>query len=267
MEQTWYSLRMRASDAGRHLSGAERIGRVDDLSSVTAGMVERALACGASAEQIVCTVERIDGAVVHAGALPNLKTWDVPDADTGRCLARTLLARSGVAPAAVDKALQWLAEGPAPGGQVMRGAMLVDARSGRRLESDPARGVRVSRMDVHPGARTAVLSALAAHGLSHHRTAEALVLAGKVLTAPGVLAELCWSDAPDYLAGYVADPTHGYQRITHLKAPGDPRGGRALFVDPDRVALVTLVTYLEQQAVLFDRVGTFHPVETWRPEP
>ncbi|MCM2265664.1 MAG: 6-carboxyhexanoate--CoA ligase, partial [Desulfuromonadales bacterium] len=97
----------------------------------------------------------------------------------------------------------------------------------------------------------------------HHRVAEALVLAGKVLRAPGIVAELCWSDAPDYLSGYVADPRHGYQRITRLKAVGDGFGGRALFVRASGWNPEEFVAYLERQAVLFDGLGTITPPQPW----
>jgi 6-carboxyhexanoate--CoA ligase len=89
--------------------------------------------------------------------------------------------------------------------------------------------------------------------------AEALVLAGKVLHAPGLVAELCWSDDPAYLAGYVADPLHGYQRITRLKAAGEGFGGRALFVRPEDWQCDRFMAYLERQAVLFDELGTIVP--------
>jgi 6-carboxyhexanoate--CoA ligase len=141
--------------------------------------------------------------------------------------------------------------------------MVVDALTGTRLEPDQSRGVRVSRMDLAPLARERILAALAVAGLGHHRVAEALVLAGKVLHAPGIVAELCWSDDPDYVAGYVADPRRGYQRITRLKAAGDNFGGRALFVRPENWQSDRFIAYLEQQAVLFDALGTITPARPW----
>ncbi len=145
----------------------------------------------------------------------------------------------------------------------MRGAMIVDAATGTRLEPDPARGIRVSRMDLDPAAAAAIHSGLAAAGLGHRRVAEALVLAGKVLHAPGVVAELCWSDDPGYVAGYVADPRGGYRRISQLKAAGDPLGVRALFVRGDGLDLEALVSWLERQAVLFDALGGICPPQPW----
>jgi 6-carboxyhexanoate--CoA ligase len=262
MDHALYSLRMRAERAGRHCSGAERIAAGGELPALAAELVARALACGAPPDAVRCSVERLVGEIPFR-RLPAVRTCAVADWTAGRACARDLLRRAGVAAVAGESAIQQLAAGPAPGGGVMRGAMIVDALTGARLEADPARGVRVSRMDLAPVARDHILNVLAAAGLGHHRVAEALVLAGKVLHAPGIVAELCWSDAPEYLAGYVADPTHGYQRITHLKAAGDGHGGRALFVRTDGWSLDSFVDYLERQAVLFDAIGTIGPPQPW----
>jgi len=265
MDPTLYSLRMRATRHDRHHCGAERLGTRAELAALTAILVERALEHAAGEPDAVhCTVERIDGAVVQGGALPAVRTWLVDDQAQGRRAARSLLHAAGVSAEASAAAIDLLDKGPAPGNSVMRGAMLVDAQSGERLEADPARGVRVSRMDLEPACRSAVLAELAAAGLAHHRTAEALVLAAKVLTAPALVAELCWSDDPDYLTGYVADPRGGYQRISRLKERGAARGGRALFVNRAEFELARLTDYLERQAVLFDRLGPITPPEAWQ---
>lgn len=263
MDRDLYSIRMRAEHGGAHCSGAERIAAAGELSALAAELVARALSAGsAPPDRIHCSIDRLTEKVLHR-QLPDVKTFAVPDWTTGRACARALLLRAGVAPVAVDAAMTWLAAGPAPGGRVMRGAMIIDAQTGVRLETDPARGVRVSRMDLALAARQPVSAALAAAGLGHHRVAEALALAGKVLAAPGLVAELCWSDAPDYLSGYVADPLHGYQRITRLKAAGDVFGGRALFVRTNGWQLEEFVAYLERQAVLFDGLGTISPPQEW----
>lgn len=264
MNSDLYSIRLRADRAGRHLCGAERIAPAGDLPLLAAALVARAMEhSGGEAESVHCTIDKLDGPV-RRSALPTVTTWEVPDGDVGRKAARTLLLEAGIAAAAADAALGWLAEGPAPGAAVMRGAMLIDAASGERLEADPAKGVRVSRMDIAPESREPLLAGLAAAGLRHHRVAEALVLAGKVLQAPGVMAELCWSDDPDYLSGYVADRQKGYQRINRLKAPGDPKGGRAIFVDPHGWDREACVAFLERQPLLFDRIGTIRHPQQWQ---
>jgi len=262
MDQSLYSIRMRAERDGSHCSGGERIAPANALPALAAELVGRALACGAEPNAVHCSIERLDGEVPH-WRLPDVRTFEVPDWTTGHACVRALLLRAGVAMVAANAALEALCVGPAPGGRVMRGAMIVDALTGERLEADPARGVRVSRMDLAPAARDRILVDLAAAGLGHHRVADALVLAGKVLQAPGIVAELCWSDDPAYVAGYVADPRHGYQRITRLKADGNALGGRALFVRTQGWQSQFFVDYLERQAVLFEAAGTIAPPQPW----
>lgn len=267
MSPVYYSLRMRAAGAGRHLSGAERIVLADQAASAAAQLVARGIAHGGQTAEVHCTLEPLDAGAIRRSRLPDVRTWQVPDWRAGRRLALTLLMECGVGESAAARAMQALDRGAAPGGSVMRGAMLVDAQSGERLEDDPARGVRVSRMDLDPACRDALLATLSGAGLAHHRTAEALVLAGKVLHAPGIVAELCWSDDPGYLTGYVATPAGGYQRICPLKQAGDRRGGRALFVDAGNRSLNGLVDYLESQPVLFTAAGTIHPPRPWSDAP
>lgn len=262
MSSEFYSLRMRAERNGSHCSGAERIVPVGQLPVVAAELVARALAAGAPAEAIRCSADLLVGALPCL-QLPDVRTFEVPDWVTGRACARALLLRAGVAEPAIAAAMRLLATGPAPGGRVMRGAMIIDALSGARLEADPSRGVRVSRMDLAPAARAAVSAALTAAGLGHCRVSEALVLAGKVLHAPGIVAELCWSDDPGYVTGYVAAPRCGYQRISRLKAAGDSLGGRALFVGRDGWDRDAFVDYLERHAVLFDALGAIAAPQLW----
>jgi 6-carboxyhexanoate--CoA ligase len=64
------------------------------------------------------------------------------------------------------------------------------------------------------------------------------------------LAELCWSDDPDYTTGYVASKNLGYVRIKPLKEPNNPLGGRVYFVERDRVE--ELIDCLERRAVLVE---------------
>lgn len=264
MNSNWYSVRMRASCAGRHLSGAERIGRARDIAELTSQLTERAFVhVGGPPDSVNCTVEKLDTAEILSVAFPDVRTWQVTDCSAGRLLAARLLTEAGISGQAVNFSLQALASGPAPGGTAMRGAMIVDAGSGQRLEPDAARGVRVSHMDVAPKERPTIEEQLKQAGLGHSRVLEALVLAAKVLQAPGLLAELCWSDDPDYLTGYVATPGKGYQRISCLKESGCFAGGRVFFVDSHAWSLDAFIEFLEKKPVLMRGCPAIHPFESW----
>ena len=122
----------------------------------------------------------------------------------------------------------------------MRGAMLVDAITGERLDTGD-RGVRVSHMD-----------SFDSHALGdNEHMREALVLASKVQSADGIVGELCWSDDPDYTVGYVA--CNGvYHRLPNMKEFGSDIGGRIFFVRSD-IDSESVIEYLERTPVLVQR--------------
>ncbi|AMV72755.1 6-carboxyhexanoate--CoA ligase [Desulfuromonas carbonis] len=257
MNPTLYSLRMHSTREGKHISGAERIVPAEELARAGRDLLQRALDhTRGAADELRLSAEALDPAKIRYGRLPQVRTLPVADYQAGRRLAVDLLIKAGVSRLAVDQALAALVAGPAPGGVSMRGAMLVDADSGARLEADPARGVRASRMDLTRSADRMLRRRLARVGLNNPHVREALVLAAKVLAAPGIVAELCWSDDPDYPAGYVATAVDGYLRLPHLKPLGEERGGRAFFWRSGTASLEETVTFLERQVLLIDQVGT-----------
>jgi 6-carboxyhexanoate--CoA ligase len=264
MDRSLYSVRMRASSGGRHLAGAERIVAGSGVGKITADLTQRAMSCSqGDADEIQCIVERLDPTTVRYAALPDLSSTQVEDWRKGRHIALCLLVRAGVQEIIAARAINLLANGAGPGGLVMRGAVIMDAVTGERLEPDQARGIRVSRMDLLPEFRPVLEQKLRTAGLGHHRVLEALILSGKVLGGPGIVAELCWSDDPDYTTGYVADPQAGYQRITNLKPVGDSHGGRIFFVNRAVATPARLIDYLQCQPVLFTAAGSFSSPKVW----
>ncbi len=131
----------------------------------------------------------------------------------------------------------------------MRGAIVLDADSGERLDSFAMRGVRCSNMDVAD--KNEYEKKLSEVGMSGEHAREALVLASKVAHAKGAVAELCWSDDPGYVTGYVASSKFGYCRISVMKDLGDFVGGRVFFVKSS-VDLDSYINYLQNQVVLVE---------------
>lgn len=215
------------------------------------------------ADQISFQVDEIPLKNTVSGGLLNFSGYLVDDWQQGRKLAVQLLTDAGVSPQAVGYAFASLADGAAPDGSSMRGAMLIDAQNGERLEADQSRGVRVSRMDLTTSVRDDLRQQLATLKLDNAHVVEALTLASKVISAPGVIAELCWSDDPEYTAGYVASAASGYQRISQLKPAGEERGGRAFFVRQQADGLEPLIQYLEKTPYLIDRIGEIKPGVSW----
>lgn len=253
--QDLYSVRMRASAQDIHLSGAERLVPRDRIDGTVRDLLSRAFVRGREPEEIVVSVDALRG--VTPVEVRSLDLVASPVSGTGACrnAARQLLVTLGISDTVAAAALRDLDAGPAASGGNMRGAMVIDAASGDRLEPDRDRGVRASRFDWSDAASAAIDRELARIGLTHFRTKEALALATKVAHAPGIVAELCWSDDGDYRAGYVASPARGYWRFAHMKEQGNVHGGRAFFVDGSSFALDAFLDYLRRMPVLITSAG------------
>ncbi|MDY6083682.1 MAG: 6-carboxyhexanoate--CoA ligase [Dialister sp.] len=228
-----YSVKMRSSKGGahgyggRHISGAEQIVSAESMDAAVLAMLHRARAHErGQADFINLKVEEIQPEqVVYCPLLP-VYQMDTRTKNEGRQRAREELLRIGVSDRAVTSAFQLLESLT----DSMRGAAVIDAESGRRLDDLKERGVRCSSMDAADAAHFEAVMTSRGMGGDHPR--EALVLASKVAYARGTVAELCWSDDPDYVTGYVGSKRFGYGRITVMKDLGDPVGGRVFFVAP-----------------------------------
>jgi 6-carboxyhexanoate--CoA ligase len=246
-----YSLRMRASQGGKHISGAEKIIRLSGISDAAHEMVDRAMSHERGLpDSVTLSFDPLDGKeVINLTALPvsSIAARDVVEA---RKHAAVLLADSGVAECAAHRAIILITTGPAPDGGTMRGAMILDAATGERLEPDQTKGVRAREVDYREDAAVELDAALHSRGMDTGRLQEALALATKVSGSPGFVAELCISDNPDYLTGYVTSLKYGYVRISPLKENGDMNGGRAFFVDRSNFDLQIFTHYMREVPVL-----------------
>lgn len=236
------------------------------LDGLAAELTRRALehARGLPAD-IRISIDAIDPATLVRATLPPITTVRVANIHQGREGALAELVRAGVDRGVAERTIALLANGAHPDGDSLRGALLIDAASGVRLEPDPRRGVRATRMDLAGECATNLRVLLATYGLDNDHVREALVLAGKVALMPGYVAELCWSDDPDYRAGYVCSPRRGYVRFPHLKELGDPNGGRAFFVSGHGFDLAAALAWLEETPVLFEGGGEVRPDEEGPP--
>lgn len=251
-----YSIRMRASASSRHVSGAERLAAQERVNGIVQELLSRALSRGAAPDQVVITVESLSDAQLRELRSLDLTASSAANVADCRQSARTMLLSLGISPFSVEAAFQHLDDGPAASGGNMRGAMIMDAASGARIEPDQERGVRVSRFDWNDIASEEIDRSLERIGLTHFRTKEALALATKVAHAPGILAELCWSDDSTYTAGYVASLVAGYCRYPCMKEPGIDRGGRVFFVRRNGFELDPLLAFLQYEPVLITAIGS-----------
>ncbi len=254
-----YSIRMHANAAGKHISGAERISTFHEVDSVVQDLVARARNRTNTPDEIVIHIEHLMDDQVKTFSSLDVITIDAPDMTEGRNAAVHLLKVLGISSSAAESGIRWLSCGASPSGGNMRGAIIMDAVTGERLEPDQERGIRATRFDWSEDALKRIMFKLAEIGLTHHRTREALALATKVAHAPGMIAELCWSDEPDYTAGYVASRKTGYVRFPVLKQTGDHLGGRVFFVDSHTLNRDALILYLQNEPVLINATGNCCP--------
>ena len=238
-----YSVRMRAAQGGphekggHHISGAERIVKLDEVGSIAQSLAERALHHSkGTADFINITVDLIPPEKITYIDCLKVEEHKTSSISESHQLATDLLQGPNISETAVQKAISLLKGLD----KSMRGAMLVDAITGARLDTGD-RGVRVSHMD-----------SFDSHALGdNEHMREALVLASKVQSADGIVGELCWSDDPDYTVGYVA--CNGvYHRIPNMKELGSNIGGRVFFVRSN-IDSESVIEYLERAPVLVQR--------------
>ena len=238
-----YSVRMRAAQGGphekggHHISGAERIVKLEEVGAIAQSLANRALHHSkGTADFINITVDLIPPEKIRYIDCLKVEEHKTSCISESHQLATELLQCPNISKAAVHKAISLLKGLD----KSMRGAMLVDAITGERLDTGD-RGVRVSHMDS--------FDSYALGDNEHMR--EALVLASKVQSADGIVGELCWSDDPDYTVGYVA--CNGvYHRIPNMKKLGSNIGGRIFFVRSD-IDSESVIEYLESAPVLVRR--------------
>ena len=237
-----FAVKMRAAREGAHISGAERIVKARDIPALAAALAERALHHAKGVP---------DGSHVKVEAAENIErlvslpvsTYVTHTPAEGRAVAARLLSSAGI-----TRIYEILARFSETYG--MRGAMLLDADTLERLEPDPERGVRATYMDAVFNGQDARCPSGDVRKKNHF--AEAVVLATKVANAPGIVGEICVSDDPDYVTGYVATKEIGYCRITTVKEMGDPCGGRIFLYRGPREGVAETIRYLQKQCVLVD---------------
>ena len=229
MSDRLYSVKMRASRGGVHVSGAERIVEGRKIAATADALARR----------VAVPFDFMNIKVEAAGdalRLPALRvaSREVSAPAEGWAEAERILRAAGFSRVSEIAALFSQTYS-------MRGAMLLDADTLERLEPDRERGIRATVMDSSPSSSAAV----------KNHFAEALTLATKVQAAPGIVGEICVSDDPGYVTGYVA-AGGVYYRISRLKEPGSPCGGRIFLYRGPREDVAKTIDFLEKSPVIVE---------------
>lgn len=233
-----YSLKMRASKQNCHISGAEKIITEEKICTDSTLLLQRALHHSkGSPDYINLKIESIDEHnIEYLPALP-VKSISVDSATTGQKKILEILEQLNITN---GKQIMSLFKHT----YNMRGAMLLNVDTLERLEPDKQRGIRATYMDAEDSACPC----------DKNHFAEALVLATKVANTPHIIGEICVSDDPDYITGYVAAKDIGYVRISQLKSMGSPDGGRIFLYRGINKNVHECINYLEKQRVIVKNI-------------
>ena len=256
-----YSLKMRASkhtgSIQEHVSGAEKILPQQELPQQMEALLSRALHhAKGKADFINLKIEAVAPEnLQYIEALP-VYTHEAANPTEGRQFMCQIMTELGLTPDKCQKILELF-----QATYSMRGAMLLDVDTLERLEPNQQRGIRATYMDsIAPKGEAKAIC----NGKNHFQ--EALVLASKVLSAPNIIGELCMSDDPDYITGYIATRDKGYIRITQLKEMGCPDGGRIFLYRGPKSQVEDCIKYLQEQRVLVKNVPS-NPYGNNTPKP
>lgn len=250
-----FSVKMRASEKDKHISGAEQILDATDLGEASVSLLTRALTHDkGNADFIQIKMEKKPvEEILFLKALP-VTTRTTLSVEEGREEMLALLHQMGLKqPVSVLEML--------PLTYHMRGAMLLDVTTMERLEPDKSRGIRATYMDRGTSEQklkmeppSDVEKKEGGHkGVKNHFQ-EALILATKVAHSPHILGEICISDDPHYVTGYIASKSLGYVRITTVKPMGSPHGGRIFLFSGEPHEKEETIRFLQEQWVLVEDV-------------
>ncbi len=236
-----YSIKMRASEKKKHISGSEKIIQGDQIESCVKQLVKRGMKHPKGTPDLLnIKVETLkEDNILYLDALP-VSTIEVDNYQKGLDEVKKFLTSLNLKN--VEEIMSVLSDTYA-----MRGAILLDVDTLERLEPDRERGIRATYMDAERTQNNPILE-------EKNHYAEAIVLATKVAYAPNILGEICISDDPDYVTGYVASKTTGYRRITKMKEIGSENGGRIFLYQGSKEDVANTIFYLERQPVIVKNV-------------
>lgn len=240
-----YSIKMRASKKENgtdvHISGAEKIVAASDVDMFSSALIERGMHHSkGKADSLNLKINRVSKEdIIYLDALP-VETVEVEEWENGQEEIRKYLKEIGIDNP--EDIMRFLDETYA-----MRGAMLLDVDRLIRLEPDKQRGIRATNMDQERMKGDRI-------GNEKNHYEEAIVLATKVANCLGIIGEICISDDPDYVTGYVSSKEIGYRRITKMKKMGSEKGGRIFLFRGTDAEAQKAIDFLQNRHVIVRNV-------------
>lgn len=241
-----YSVKMRASktkdNLTEHISGAESISNEKNLEKVISLLIKRAFNHPKGKSDFInIKLEEISKEeITYIEPLP-VTTVNVDHYLDGFNVVKKILENIGIDQNKSDNIVRLIRSI-----SNMRGAILLDINTFQRLEKDKKRGIRATYMDFEGNDIETLNKSIEKN--SHFL--EALTLASKVVSCEQIIGEICYSDDPNYTAGYIASKKHGYVRITKLKDIGNTNGGRIFLYDSSLLNKSKCIEYIENKKII-----------------
>lgn len=231
-----------------HISGAEGLYNKNQINIIVKNYIKRALSHSKGfPDKIIITIEKLNKKPIIIKSLPVI-TIISRNLIESKKIVKRILTSTGISEKSIKKGLEIVKKGN------MRGAAILTVTSGRRIEQDYKRGVRVSRLGISKESLKTLSKLLKKHDINTDTVREAIILASKVSSHKDVIAELCVSDDPDYTTGYIASKKFGYVRIPFIKRYKCSTGGRVFFVS-ENSDIKDISDYLEKTPVIIGNIS------------
>ena len=219
-----YSIKMRASEDHQHISGAETICEASDIEQIIAAYFHKGFQHeNGEADFLNLKIEKITAPLVQIQALPIINT----PSQTFKQLASEMQ----ITGEAIEQARSYMTDNTC-----YRGAIILDAQTGKRIDDFGERGCRVTHFCFEHQTSKPRLN---------ERVTDALSIASIIQSNEGVVGEWCISDDMNYTTGYFANPK-GYHRLYNVKLKGSRAGGRIIFVN-QAFQLESFLYFCQQQ--------------------
>ncbi|WP_457623517.1 6-carboxyhexanoate--CoA ligase [Persephonella sp.] len=242
-----YSIKIRASKDGNHVSGSERIVKKEYLKKVLNELVDKTYI--KDPELINIKIEEIKIKPLIVKKTLEIKEHQFKNVEESKRFAVDIIhTATRIKKDKIYELINTVHLGSSPDGSNMRGAMIVN-ELGERIELDKFRGVRTTTVDFID--RDRILKRLKDIGLTN-RTADALCISTKNMLYKDMTAEYCISDEADYTVGYVSVKGE-YHRLNPAKEYGNPKGGRIYFVR-NNIDIYDFYKFLQETPVLIEDV-------------
>lgn len=215
-----YSIKMRASEQHTHISGAETLCETDDIEQTIQRFFNKGFFHeNGDVDFLNLKIEKVTQPIETLSALPIVEGAELQD----------LILHHGISTAALNQGWAYIQNQTS-----YRGAVILSAQTGERLDETGARGVSATRFTFDTQEVCDV----------NERVQDALAIATCLTHHPQVKGELCVSDDLSYTTGYFAT-SEGYYRLHHMKPPQSRDGGRVIFVEED-IDLEDYIHFLEE---------------------